>query len=104
MIHFNGNFRLALDDVKIRDQITVRIDEKSRTQTSGRADLHDRLADLLDEVLHVAGGRGAVVRIKKLRDGVDADDQVGCGWRLGGRGVAELEMVAMTLRGTTSTV
>ena len=29
MIHFHGNFRFAFDDMEIRDQITVGVDEKS---------------------------------------------------------------------------
>ena len=66
VINLDGNFRFALDDMKIRNQITVRIDEKSRTQTAGRAHLHDGLADLFDEVLHVARDRRAHRRCNRI--------------------------------------
>ena len=81
MINLHGNFRFALDDVKIRDQITVRIDEKSRAQAAGRAHLHDGLADLFDEILHVAGRRRARRRLIKLRRRVDVEQRAGGGWR-----------------------
>ena len=54
MINFHGNLRLALDDVEIGDEITVFIDEKTRTEPAGRAHLHDGFADLIDQFFHVA--------------------------------------------------
>ena len=102
VINFHGNFRLALDDVKIRDEIAVGVDEKSGAKPLRRADLHDGLAYLLDEVGHVARGRGhgvdgvncgamalkqrsgggglrrrRLVRLGNFGDGVARDDQHG---------------------------
>ena len=71
VINLHGNFRLALDDVEIGDEITVRVDEEARTQAFRRADLHDRLADLLDERTHIARGRGEQRGIIKLRRDVE---------------------------------
>ena len=59
MINLHGNFRLALDDVKVRDEIAVGVDEKAGAKTFRRADLHDGLADLLDEVLTSRAGEAA---------------------------------------------
>ncbi len=49
VVNFHGNFRLALDDVKIGDEIAVRVDEETGAEAFRRADLHDGLADLLDQ-------------------------------------------------------
>ena len=78
MINLHGDFRLALDDVKVRHEITVGVDEKAGAESLRRADLDDRLADLFDQILHVARRNGPGVGGIKLRR-VDADEQVGSG-------------------------
>ena len=84
-INFHGNFRLALDDVEIRDEITVRVDEKSGAETFRRADLHDGLADLLDELTHVPRRGGEQVGVIKLLRGADAGDGIRDAKAAGGR-------------------
>ena len=56
LVNFHGNFRLALDDVEIGDEITVFVQEEAGTKSAGGLDLHHGFADLLDEGTHVAGG------------------------------------------------
>src|ERR1039457_5427988 len=49
MINLHGNFRLALDDVEIGDEIAVVVDEKTGAKSAGRFHLHHGLANLLDK-------------------------------------------------------
>ena len=80
MINLHGNFRLTLNDVEVRDEIAVGVDEKAGAEPFRRAHLHDRLADLFHQILHVARRRGPGVGGIKLRR-IDADEQIGRGGR-----------------------
>ena len=103
MIHLHGNLRLAFNHVKIGDEIAVLVDEKSGAESLRCADLDNRLADLLDQFLHVARPHGLGIGNVKLRR-IGAGQRIGSGDCAGERASATLDTFVMTLRGTTSTV
>ena len=58
VINFDGNLRLAFDDVEVGDEKAVFVEEEPRTKPAGRADLNHGLAELIDEIAHVALATG----------------------------------------------
>ena len=87
--------------MEIGDQVAVRIDEKSGAEAFRRADLHDGLAELFDEVLDIARDDAAVSERYKIAARHPAAELAGT---VAVEALPVFVMPRISLRGTTSTV